>query len=109
MLGIRLVHSKPYSPEGRGKQERLNRYIRERFFAEAEHAGHRVLGRAQRPLQAWAEQVANRRIHAETNADPDRPLRGRRAATAPPTRARLREAFRWSATRRVTKTATVSL
>ncbi|MGZ6956766.1 MAG: FAD-dependent oxidoreductase, partial [Acidimicrobiia bacterium] len=28
-LGIRLVHSKPYSPEGRGKQERLNRYIRE--------------------------------------------------------------------------------
>ena len=27
VLGIRLVHSKPYSPQGRGKQERLNRYI----------------------------------------------------------------------------------
>ena len=39
ILGIRLVHSKPYSPEGRGKQERLNRYIRERFIAEAEHTG----------------------------------------------------------------------
>jgi putative transposase len=25
ILGIRLVHSAPYSPEGRGKQERLNR------------------------------------------------------------------------------------
>src|SRR5207245_6408032 len=39
VLGIRLVHSQPYSPEGRGKQERLNRLIRERFIAEAEHAG----------------------------------------------------------------------
>ena len=28
VLGIRLVHSRPYSPEGRGKQERLNRFIR---------------------------------------------------------------------------------
>ncbi|EQD72853.1 transposase, partial [mine drainage metagenome] len=25
VLGVRLVHSKPYSPQGRGKQERLNR------------------------------------------------------------------------------------
>ena len=42
-------------------------------------------------------------------ADPDRPVRGRRAA--PPGRApsRLREAFRWSVTRRVTRTATVPL
>src|SRR5882757_10874010 len=39
VLGIRLVHSKPYSPQGRGKQERLNRYIREAFLAEAMHQG----------------------------------------------------------------------
>src|SRR6266536_2629012 len=32
VLGIRLVHSKPYSPQGRGKQERLNRYVREAFL-----------------------------------------------------------------------------
>jgi len=31
VLGTHLVHSKPYQPAGRGKQERLNRYIRERF------------------------------------------------------------------------------
>ena len=37
VLGIRLVHSRPYSPEGRGKQERLNRYIREAFLVEAAH------------------------------------------------------------------------
>ena len=39
VLGIRLVHSKPYSPQGRGKQERLNRWIREAFLAEACHHG----------------------------------------------------------------------
>src|SRR3989440_11606802 len=33
VLGIRLVHSKPYSPQGRGKQEKLNRYILEAFSA----------------------------------------------------------------------------
>jgi putative transposase len=30
--GIHLIHSRPYSPEGRGKQERLNRFLRERFL-----------------------------------------------------------------------------
>ena len=39
VLGIRLVHSTPYSPEGRGKQERLNRFIREAFLDEATHQG----------------------------------------------------------------------
>ena len=39
LLGIRLVHSKPHSPQGRGKQERANRYIREAFLAEACHHG----------------------------------------------------------------------
>ena len=39
VLGIHLVHSKPYSPQGRGKQERLNRLIRERFLLEVEAAG----------------------------------------------------------------------
>src|SRR6266516_3642650 len=39
VLVIRLVHSQPYRPQGRGKQERLNRVIRERFLLEAEAAG----------------------------------------------------------------------
>jgi len=39
VLGIRLVHSQPDRPQGRGKQERLNRVIRERFLLEATHTG----------------------------------------------------------------------
>src|SRR6516164_3256761 len=108
VLGIRLVHSQPYSPEGRGKQERLNRYIRERFVAEAEHAGIEDLAELNDRFEAWTEQVANRRTHAETNQTPIE----RFEAGGPPRAAdpsRLREAFLWVATRRVTKTATVSL
>ena len=108
VLGIRLVHSKPYSPEGRGKQERLNRYIREAFLAEATHQGIESLDQLNDLFAAWAAQVANRRAHAETGQAPIE----RFEAGGPPRRADpglLREAFRWSVTRKVTRTATVPL
>jgi putative transposase len=57
VLGIRLVHSRPYSPQGRGKQERLNRYIREAFLAEATHQGIESLDALNDLFAAWAEQV----------------------------------------------------
>jgi putative transposase len=108
VLGIRLVHSKPYSPEGRGKQERLNRYIREAFLAEATHHGIESLDQLNDLFAAWAEHVANRRAHAETGQAPVE----RFQAGGPPRQADpglLREAFRWSVTRKVTRTATVPL
>jgi putative transposase len=37
VLGIRLIHSRPYRPQGRGKQERLNRFIRDRFILARIH------------------------------------------------------------------------
>jgi len=108
VLGIRLVHSRPYSPEGRGKQERLNRYIREAFLAEAEHHGIESLEALNDLFAAWSEHVANRRVHAETGQAPT----GRFQAGGPRRQAEaalIREAFRWSVTRRVTRTATVPL
>ena len=83
MLGIRLVHSKPCSPEGRGKQERLNRYIREAFLAEAAHHGIESLDALNDLFAAWAGQVANRRVHAETGQAPI----GRFEAAGPPRQA----------------------
>ena len=108
VLGVHLVHSKPYAPQGRGKQERLNRYIRERFLTEAEAAGIESFAELNDSFMAWAEQVANTRVHAETKQTPI----ARFLADGPPQRpdpALVREAFRWSSSRRVTKTATVSL
>jgi putative transposase len=108
VLGVRLVHSKPYSPEGRGKQERLNRYIREAFLSEATHQGISSLEELNDLFFAWAEQVANRRIHAETNEAPiDRFERTGPHRQVDPDQ--LREAFRWSVSRRVTRTATIPL
>jgi putative transposase len=106
VLGIRLVHSKPYSPEGRGKQERLNRYIREAFLAEATHHGIESLDALNDLFAAWAEHVANRRVHAETGQPPiERFEKGGPHRQADP--ALIREAFRWSVTRKVTRTATI--
>src|SRR5437016_11591058 len=70
VLGVRLVHSQPYSPEGRGKQERLNRYIREAFLAEAVHHGIESLDQLNDLFAAWAEHVCNRRVHAEPGQRP---------------------------------------
>jgi putative transposase len=107
MLGVRLVHSRPYSPQGRGKQERLNRYIRERFLTEIEHTGIESLAELNDRFEAWAEQVANRRVHAETGEVPI--VRWQTRPVAHPDPARIVAAFRWTATRKVTTTATISL
>jgi transposase InsO family protein len=108
VLGVRLVHSQPYRPQGRGKQERLNRVIRERFLLEAEAAGIENLDQLNDRFAAWAESVLNTRVHTETGQTP----LARWHAGGPPRAADpilLAEAFRWSVVRMVTKTATVSL
>jgi len=108
VLGVRLVHSQPYRPQGRGKQERLNRVIRERFLLEAEAAGIDSLDQLNDHFHAWAESVLNTRVHAETGQRPiDRWQAGGSPRAADPVL--MREAFRWSVVRVVTKTATVSL
>lgn len=107
VLGVHLVHSKPYAPQGRGKQERLNRFIRERFLVEAQAVGIASFDDLNDRFAAWSESVANARVHAETKQRPiDRFFNGHKPRI--PERAVLAEAFRWSATRVVTKTATVS-
>jgi putative transposase len=108
VLGIRLIHSKPYSPQGRGKQERLNRFIRERFLAEVIATGVASFEELNDRFAAWAETVCNTRVHAETHQAPiERFLAAGPPRAADP--ALMADAFRWSAVRVVTKTASVSL
>src|SRR5204863_6970540 len=58
VLGVRLVHSKPYSPQGRGKQERLNRTSRtQTVFSRHIAGGSRALlppAPRRRPVRAGA-------------------------------------------------------
>lgn len=112
VLGIRLTHSKPGQPAGRGKIERVFRTVREQFLLEltAPGAAERVtdLAMLNELFTAWVETVYHQRIHSETGQAP----LARFLAAGPPVTvspAQLREAFLWSEHRAVTKTATISL
>jgi putative transposase len=112
VLGIRLTHSRPGQPEGRGKIERFFRTVREQFLLELTAPGalERVtdLVTLNELFTAWVETVYHQRVHSETGQAPlARFLAGGPPATPSP--AQLREAFRWSEHRAVTKTGTVSL
>jgi putative transposase len=110
-LGIKLVHSTPGRPQGRGKIERFFRTVRGQFLAElTEDRTARVkdLAELNRLFTAWTETVYHVRAHSETGQPP----LSRWEAGGPfpvPADADLAEAFRWSEWRTVSKTATVSM
>jgi len=119
-LGIRLVHSTPGRPQGRGKIERFFRTVREQFLVEitgepttgdgTDQGRHQVadLDELNRLFTAWVETVYHRRTHSETGHPPLARWHG--GGPFPlPTPAALAEAFLWEAHRTVTKTALVSL
>ncbi len=107
-LGIRLVHSRPGRPQGRGKIERFFETVRGQFLVEIEARGVGDLVELNRLFAAWVETVYHRRAHSETHQSPLERL-GAAPVPALPSAEALHEAFLWSETRAVTKTATVSL
>ena len=135
-LGIRLIHSRPYRPQGRGKIERFFNTVTSQFLSEITIAepspgtaiGHGTpaagtpdpagTGTAIATLEelnalftSWVQIVYHRTIHSTTGQAPlsrwDAGWEGRQPNQPGPDR--IAEAFRWSAYRKVTKTATVSL
>ena len=111
VLGIKLIHSRPGKPEGRGKIERFFRTVRDQFLVEI-GGGEKISGLAElnRLFQAWVETAYHQAVHSETGEEPiARWARAAPAERAVPDPARLREAFLWSERRRASKTALVSL
>lgn len=108
VLGIRLIHSTPGRPEGRGKIERVFRTVREQLLVELEDRPPASLEDLNRIFQSWAEQVYHRRVHTETGQTP---LERLLAAGPPPlpSELALTGAFRWSERRTVSKTGTVGM
>jgi putative transposase len=111
VLGIRLIHSRPGKPEGRGKIERFFRTVRDQFLVEVgDGAGVKSLAEMNRLFQAWVETAYHQAVHSETGEEPiARWARAAPAERAVPDPGRLREAFLWSERRRAAKTALVSL
>jgi transposase InsO family protein len=54
-LGITLIHSRPYRPQGRGKQERWFRTVRMQFLPTLGEADFKSLDALNRRLWAWVE------------------------------------------------------
>ena len=108
VLGIRLIHSRPGRPQGRGKIERFFRTVRDQFLVEVTARGVGGLVELNRLFAAWVETVYHRRPHSETGAAPLERF-GAGGPITLPSPAQLHEAFLWSQRRLVTKTATVSL
>ena len=108
VLGIQLVHSRPWRPQGRGKIERVFRTVNEQFVVELAHSEIGSLEKLNSLFAAWAESVYHHQVHSETGAAPiERFLSvGAPAAVDP---ALLHDAFLWSEKRKVTKTAEASL
>ena len=89
VLGIKLIHSRPGKPEGRGKIERFFRTVREQFLVEVgDGAGVADLAEMNRLFQAWLETAYHRAVHSETGEAPGRPVGAGRAGRAGGPRAR---------------------
>jgi len=112
VLGVRLVHSRPYRPQGRGKIERFFGTVRSQFLPELTPAALEGLDLAglNRLLRAWVSEDYSRRVHAGTGQAPGQRFTERLAEGRgqPPPAQLLREAFWWSAARTADRaTATI--
>lgn len=110
-LGIRPIHSTPYTPNTRGKIERFFGTVRSQFLAEVESAKLATLEELNASFQAWVELIYHQTVHSETEQAPLARFQENLAQItlrqADPRQ--LREAFLWREKRTVTRTATISL
>lgn len=113
-LGIRLTHSRPYRPMGRGKVERTFQFLDSSFRPEVMAAMEKeqlsTLEELNGALAAWLDGYYHVRTHGSTKQPP----RDRFAVGGPTERKRaslleLNEIFLWEEQRTVDKTGCVSL
>lgn len=104
-LGIALIHSRPYTPQGRGKIERFFRGVRGDFLSGFTGKTLKDLNEA---FDLWLNEIYHQRIHSATSQTPFKRftsnLQCLRAAPAD-----LLDHFRQTARRRVAKDRTVVL
>jgi len=104
-LGIALVHSKPYKPQGRGKIERFFKTVRGDFLLGFK--GH-SLKDLNKSFDRWLNDIYHQRVHSATGQSPFKRFTSHveclRAAPS-----NLADHFRQCARRRVAKDRTITL
>ena len=72
LLGIHLIHSRPYQPEGRGLIERFNRTLKDQFESEVNcRETLPTLDELNAWLEAWLSERYHRTVHSETGESPE--------------------------------------
>jgi len=69
-IGILIVHTPPFQPEGRGKIERFFRTVREQFLDSIEPTALHSLEQLNERFWHWLENVYHCREHTSLNATP---------------------------------------
>lgn len=105
-LGIALLHATPYTPEGKGKIERLFKTMRMQLFPLLPHTVS--LAQLNERLSQWIEEDYHQRVHSSTG---QRPLERYLAHVSLLRKApeNLQEYFRFPLERKVDKDRTVSV
>jgi len=104
-LGIALIHSRAYKPQGKGKIERFFRTVRSQFLSGF-HG--KTLSELNEAFDLWLNDVYHQRKHGSTGQSPFARFTSRMQClrTAPK---ELRDYFRKTARRRVAKDRTITL
>jgi putative transposase len=66
-LGIALIHSKPYQPQGRGKIERFFKTVRQQFLPGFKGQSLNELNEA---FEGWLDNIYHQRKHSSTHQSP---------------------------------------
>ena len=112
-LGIKLHHSRPYRPQGRGKNEKIHQLVERAFKSEIElllkQGKISTLGEVNELFSPWLSKYYNKRVHSATKQAPrsrwdgcDYPLKKVPLDV-------LYDAFMFEDTRSVSKTGLISL
>jgi len=69
-IGILIVHTPPYQPEGRGKIERFFRSVREQFLANLDPRALLTIQQLNERWEHWIEAVYHRSAHSALDTTP---------------------------------------
>ena len=108
-MGIDKRHSKEYTPQGRGKIERMFGVIQEHFFPEVKAANITTLPDLNESLMAWLECIYHERVHSELKARPLEVYRAGLEHVRPADPVKLARAFLWRYVRKVSSNGFISL
>lgn len=112
-LGIRLSHSKPYRPQGRGKIERLFQFVDSSFRPEVQALVNKgevtTLEELNATLRSWLDGYYHTREHGSTKQSPmERFVASSKVRKRMPL-VDLNELFLWEETRKVDKAGCIRL